>query len=117
MPVKLGLELMTVVCSHRMNPKWKFFNHIVDKINGVLVRMPLVDLQSAYPGCIIHCGVLKPSDLFPILWGEGEKFDIDLNMMPRNVLLIPFRMDSASPCITRKPVHAVTLEYLTDTSR
>ena len=33
-PVKLGLELMTVVGSDRVNAKGKAFNNMVDKLNG-----------------------------------------------------------------------------------
>ena len=37
MPVELRLELMTPVCSYSVNTKRKFLNHVIDKIDGVLL--------------------------------------------------------------------------------
>ena len=44
MPVELRLELMTSVGSYCMNTKRKLLDHVIDKIDGVLLIVTLVNL-------------------------------------------------------------------------
>ena len=49
MPTEFDLELVTMVCSHRMDSERKTVNHMVDEINGIGLGMALVDLQGPDP--------------------------------------------------------------------
>jgi len=49
MPMKLGLKLMASVCSDRMNAEGKFFNHIINKLYGILLIVTRVDFHRSDP--------------------------------------------------------------------
>jgi hypothetical protein len=49
----------------------------------------LVNFQGADAGCVVNCGVLEAADLLPIRLREVKEFDVNLNVMARDLLLIP----------------------------
>lgn len=59
MPVKLRLEFLAIVRLNSMNPERKFSSNPVYKINGILLRVPIVNVQHTGFGGIINCGVLE----------------------------------------------------------
>jgi len=62
MPMELGLKLMASVCSYRMNAEGEFLNHIINKLNGILLIVMRVNFHRPDPGGIINRCVLKASD-------------------------------------------------------
>ena len=64
MSMELGLELMTVVSSNLANAEWELFDDVIHEVDGVCLRVLLVDLESPNSACIIYRCILEPADLF-----------------------------------------------------
>ena len=94
MPMKLGLKLMASVYSDRMDTEREFFDHIINKLYGILLIMTRVDFQRSFPGGIINSCILKASDSVALKIPQTGKFDINLNMMPRNFFGVTSRLNS-----------------------
>ena len=107
MPMELGLKLMVSICSDRMESEGEFFDHILNKLNGVLLIVTRVDLQRPDPGCIVDGRVLKASDSFAIKIPQGNKFNINLDVMARHFFGITSCVDSSARRILRKASHVV----------
>ena len=43
-PMELCLKLMTTIGSNLLDAEWELVDNVINKGNGVLLRMPLVDL-------------------------------------------------------------------------
>ena len=67
---------------------WQYVIHEVDRI---LLGMLFINLQSTNTGGIINCRVLEVSNLVPILGLQVEKFNVDLHVVTRHLLLIADR--------------------------
>jgi hypothetical protein len=96
MPMKLGLKLMASVSSNRMNAKGEFFNHIINKLNGVYLIVTRIDFQRPDPGGIINGGILKTSDSVALKVSQGDKFHINLDMMAWNFFAVTSRVNSTA---------------------
>jgi hypothetical protein len=94
MPVKLGLKLMASVRSDRINAEGEFLNHIINKLNGILLIVTGVDFQRPDPGGIINSRVLKASNPGSLKVPERDKFDIHLDVMARDFLGITASVNS-----------------------
>ena len=116
MPMELDLELVTVVGPHFANAEWKFFDDVVNEVDGVCLRMFLVDLEGANSGCIVDRCVLEATDRFAVFSLKGPKLNIYLNLMARHLLLITFGMQfaHAHACTSGPSVEAVTFENAVD---
>ena len=44
-PMELALELVTVVSPNFSNAEWKFFYDVVDEVDGVCLRVFLIDFE------------------------------------------------------------------------
>ncbi len=110
MPMEFGLNFVTVVGPHLANAELELFDNVVNEVDGVCLRMLLVDLESANSGCIVDRCVLEPTDLFASFSIEGQKLNIDLNVMPWHLLLIAFGVQLAHSCASGQTVKAVTLK-------
>ena len=116
MPVELGLELVTIIRTHFPNTEWKLFDDVVNEVDGVCLRMLLVDLEDADSGCIVDRCVLKPTNLLAAFSFEGQKLNIHLNVMAWHLLLIALGVQLAYSCASGQPVKAVALEDAVDAS-
>jgi hypothetical protein len=96
MPMKLSLKLMASVCPNRMDTEREFLNHIVDKLNGILLIVMWVDLHCPDPGGIVNRRVLKASYSVALKVPQRDKFDINLNVMARDFFGIASSMDSTT---------------------
>ena len=115
MPMEFGLELVTVVGPHLANAEWKLFDDVINEVDGVCLRMLLVDLEGANSGCIVDRCVLEPTYLFAAFSFEGQKLNVHLNVMSWHLLLIAFGVQLAHSCTSGQPVKAVALEDAVDT--
>ena len=109
MPMEFGLELVTVVGPHLANAEWKLFDDVINEVDGVCLRMLLVDLEGANSGCIVDRCVLEPTYLFAAFSFEGQKLNVHLNVMSWHLLLIAFGVQLAHSCTSGQPVKAVAL--------
>ena len=62
MPMKLGLKLMTSVCSDRMDAEGELLNYIINKLNGILLIVAGINFHRPDPCGIINGCILKASD-------------------------------------------------------
>ena len=83
--MKLGLKLMASVCSDRMYAEREFLNHIINKLNGIVLTVTRIDFQCPDPGGIVNRRVLKAPDSVALKIPQRDKLDIHLDMMTRNL--------------------------------
>ena len=81
MPVKLGLKLMASVSSNRMDAEGKFINHIINKLNGILLIMTSIDFQYPDSGNIIDGCILKSPDSVAVKVPQRDELHINLDVM------------------------------------
>lgn len=62
-PVKFGLEFVTVVGANFPNPKRKFADDVIDEIDRIGLGMLVVNLERPDACCIVDRGILETSDL------------------------------------------------------
>jgi hypothetical protein len=79
MPVTLYLELVTPVCTDRMNTKRKTINDVIDEIDGVPLAVTYIDLQRPHPGSSTKRRVLETKYTLPVSIFQTEKFHIHLD--------------------------------------
>lgn len=89
MPMELGPELVTIVRSHFANAERKLFDDVANEIDGVCLRMLIVDLKGTNAGCVIDCCVLETVHLFTAFTFEAQKLSFYLDVMSRHLPLIP----------------------------
>lgn len=80
---------MTVICSNGLNAKRKFFNYVIDKIDGVLLGVFRIKFYGSDTGCVVYCGVLKSFDFVIIRLGKYKEFNIHLDVMTWNLFFVP----------------------------
>jgi len=56
MPVKYGLEFMTIISPNGVNKEGKFGNAVVNKSNSVFLGVSVAEFQCSYPSRIIKAG-------------------------------------------------------------
>ena len=67
MPVKLGLELVSIIGSHGVNAEREPLDDVVEKEDRIGLGVLLIDLESTDPGCIVNGCVLKAADPVALL--------------------------------------------------
>ena len=87
---------MAPICSDRMDAKGEFVNHIINKLNGILLIVTRIDFQRPDSGSIINGCILKTSDSVALKVPQRDKFDINLDVMARNLFGITASMNSSS---------------------
>jgi len=115
MPMKLGLKLMASVCSDRMDTEREFLNHIINKLNGILLIVTWVDFHRPDPGGIINSRILKASNSVAIKIPQRDKLDINLDVMTGNLFGVTSRVNSTAWCCLRQTPHSVSNESPIDT--
>lgn len=108
MPMELGLPLMSTVRAYRMDAKRKLFHHIVNKIDRAALIVLLIDFQSPDPSGIIDSRVLIATKLLTILLYQGQELDVDLDLVPGNLLGVAVSVKSAAADVSRKGANAIS---------
>ena len=84
--MKPGLELVPVVGTDRADTERKLSTDVIDELDGVGLGVTTVDFQGTNAG-----GVIDGRELIALDGArEGKKLDIDLHMVSRDLLFIPF---------------------------
>ena len=63
--------------------------------------MTLIDFEGPDARCIINSGVLITLDALLVFVFECQKLNVNLNLMARNLLLVPDGVDFAKPSAAR----------------
>ena len=96
MPVKLRLELVPSVRPDGVNPKRKRVDHVIEKTDRVLLRMPSIDSERPNPRGIVDGRVLIATGDLAVLADQLQKSDIHLDVVPRHLLFVSVGRDRAS---------------------
>ena len=105
-PMKLGLEFVTIVCSYCMDAEGESLDHKIDEINRRSLVVTVIDPQGPDAGGIVYGGILETPEGLTGGVFEHQELDIDLDMMSRNLLLVAPGLDGAEAGIagqTGKP--------------
>jgi len=94
--MKLRLKLMASVCPNRMDAEREFLNHIINELNGIVLIVTRVDFHRPDPSGIVNRRILKASDSMALKVPQGDKFDINLNVMAGDFLGITSSVDSST---------------------
>ena len=97
MPVELGLKLVSVIGSNFTDTQRKLFDDVVDEGNGVSLVVTLIDFEGSDARCIVDGGILVTLDGFVVFALESQELYVNLNLMARNLLLVPDGVDFAKP--------------------
>src|SRR5450631_3355678 len=110
MPMELGLELMPIVGSDFFDAERKFLDDVIDEINGVRLRMLVVDFERSNARRVVDSRILKTADILAAFIREGEEFDIHLDVMTRDLFAVTYRVHFAHPRSARQPADAIALQ-------
>jgi hypothetical protein len=116
MPVEFGLELVTVVSWSVANTDRKLLYDVVNKIDGVCLRMLLVDHERPNSGRIVDRCVLETTNLFALCSFKVQKLNVHLNVMPCHLLLIAFGVQLAHSCASGQTIKTIAFEDVVDPS-
>ena len=72
--------------------------------------MTIEDSQSPNSGRIVNRGMLIALDILAVFSLEGQELDVNLNLMPRDFLVIAGRMDLPQSYPSREVVQFMTFE-------
>ena len=114
MPMEFGPEFVVIIRTDFTNAEWELFDDVVNEVDGVCLRVFIVDLEGANSGCIVDRFILEATDLFAAFPFEGQKLNVHLNVMSWHLLLIALGVQLAHSCASRQPVEAVALEETVD---
>jgi len=113
-PMEERLELMAAIGADGSYPKRKLLHHVVDEVDGIGLRVPLVDLQRSNSRGIVDRSVLVAPDGRSLLSRKREELHVYLYVMARNLLLIPMCVHGSSTHSVREPGHAMPLADAVD---
>jgi len=105
---------VAIIRAHLANAERELFDDVLNEVDGIYLRVFLVDLESANSGCIADRCILELTDLFASFSPEGQKLNIELNVMPWHLLLLAFGVQLAHLCASGQTVKAVMLKDTVD---
>ena len=99
---------MSTIGSDRMDPERELFNHVVDEVDGVLLRVTPIDLQRPDAGGVIDGRILEAADAPAGLSLESQEGYVDLDVMTRYLLGVAMGMNRTPTHPARKPVQPIS---------
>ena len=114
MPVEFGLELMTVVSSDLLDTERELFNDVIDKVDGVGLRVPSVNFQCSHACCIINRSILVALDLLPVFFIEDHELDVHLDVVARPLFVVTPGVNLPHASAARQAAQAMALERAID---
>ena len=110
-PMELGLELVTVIRPNFSNAKREFFDDVIYEVDCVCLSVLFIDFEGSDACIIIDCRILEPAYFLTAFSFEGQKLNVDLNMMPwLPAFDIVWCAASAFVCLSRQSVEAITFK-------
>ena len=87
---------MAVVSADLADPKWECSDHVVDKVDSVCLVVSFVELKRTDACHVVDGGILKATDLLGAFSVERQKLDVHLDMLPRDLFVVAFRVHLAN---------------------
>jgi len=85
MLVKFGLELMAIIRPDFFDAERKFFDDMIDEIDGIGLRVAFVDFESPHSGRIVDGSILNPACFFTSFSYESQELNVHLNEVAWNL--------------------------------
>lgn len=117
MPMEVGLKLVPVVCANGMDPEGEPGNDVIDKSDGIILGMLIIDLQGTDSRRIVYSCILESFYGRAVRPLDCQKFHIDLDMVTGNLLLVSVGDDGPLLCVLGETVQSITLENPVDAPR
>jgi len=117
MPMEVRLKLVPVVCTNGMDPKGELGNDVIDKCDGIILGMPIIDFQATDSRRIVDSRILESFYRQSIGSLDCQKFHVHLDIVTRNLLLVSVSDDGPLLCVLGKTVQAMALENPVDAPR
>ena len=89
------------------DPEWKFIDHIICEVNGILLSVPFVDFEGPDSCGIINSRVLKAPDFSTARFYQPNELNIDLNMVSWDRFCVSFCMNGPSGSGLWQTPHAI----------
>ncbi len=115
--MELGLKIHGHCQSGQCGCEKGTWRHVIDKIYGILLGIPSINLQGPDSSGIIHGRILKAADRLGMRSLELQKLYIDLDMMSGHLLFIALGLYRSFLSISGEPIQAISLENLVDYTR
>lgn len=64
LPMEFSLELMAIVSANISNAERELFDDMINEVDGICLRVLVVDLKRPETCDIVNCVVLEPTHLF-----------------------------------------------------
>lgn len=87
---------------------------MIDKVDGAGLGVFLVDLECPHPGRIIDGRELEAPNLLSAFAFQRQKFDVHLDMVAWNLLVVSIGVHLPQAGTTRKAVDAIAFHYSRD---
>jgi hypothetical protein len=107
MPIESGLKLVAVIGSYGVDKEGKSLDNMVNKLDGRVLIMALVDLQGSDPCRIIDSRILETLQLLPLWFFERQELDINLNVMSWDLLLAALSLHRATLSIAGESIQTL----------
>jgi hypothetical protein len=101
MPMELRLELMTPICTNRVDAKWELVDRVVNEFDGVCLIVTVVDPEGSHARGVIDGRVLKAPDSMPLGGLEAHNLHVCLDMMAWDLLGVSVRVNGSSTYMSR----------------
>jgi hypothetical protein len=109
-PMELGLEFVAIIGTNFPDPEGKALDHVVNEGDGIGLGVPTINLEGTDARRIVDGCVLVAPDRFAVLSLECQELHIDLDLVARNLFLIPGCMNLSNPRSSREPVQPIPTE-------
>lgn len=114
--MELGLELVPIIGSNFFDAEGELGDDIVDEGVGICLIMALIDFEGSNASSIINGGILVACDRHVVFAFECQKLHIKLNLMTRNLFLVPYGVNFAKASTVRRTTYPIAFEDAVDSS-
>ena len=108
--MEFNLELITIIRPNFSNAKREPLNDMIDEVDGMCLRMFVIDSKGPDTSRIVDRCVLETAHLLAAFPSKCQKLDVHLDMMPRNLLLISHGVKLPHAYPSGQPIKAIAPE-------
>ena len=98
---------MTVIGDYFKCRKVELFNDWIDEVDGGCLGVFVMDFECSDPRRVINGCVLEAPHFLAVFSPEGQKLNIDLDLMAGHLFVVSFDVQLAHPCASWKPIKAI----------
>jgi hypothetical protein len=110
MRMEVGLEFVPVVCANNTDQEREPRNDVIDKGDGIILGVPIIDFQGSDPRNIVNSHILKSPDGRAVGLLDCQEFHINLDMVSGNLFFVSVGDNGPPLCVLEKTIQAMVLE-------